>query len=450
MKKTKATLVALSVLVALSAFGCSDDEDSNERVIGARCTPVSFRYNGTDCQNNNVIACENNRVTEYVCANGCEIVNNEASCIGGGGSGCGNVTADGMCIGKTLKYCEDDQVKSKVCEVSCGEVRDADGVYYDCINDGPVGECGNVSELGECNGSVARICVSGKLHERDCSQEGLVCQTNASSGRVDCINLVKPPVGECGNIDELGVCDGNTLKYCENGSLKTRVCPVACGDKVDDDGITYKACIDDAPVNECGNIDEKGVCNGKIRKYCDNGKLKSENCPVACGEKDDGAGNKIFACIDDAPVNECGDIDALGVCEGKTLKYCGSDNKLVVNDCDIACGEVVDEEEGNYWACLDCSYIQDLGICTDDGLVYCEDDEPVYLSCDNGCKVASTEFAYCFEPCGDVDARGVCAEDNSTVQYCDSTNMLITMYCNEGSTCGEVQDEHGEIYYDCR
>ena len=257
-------------------------------------------------------------------------------------------------------------------------------------------------------------------------------------------------MNECGNIDAAGICDGKVRKYCDNGKLKTENCPVACGEKDDGAGNKIKACIDDGPVNECGSIDAAGICDGKVRKYCDNGKLKTENCPVACGEKDDGAGNKIKACIDDAPV-PCGDIDALGVCEGKILKYCGEDGNLVVEDCAVTCSEVVDEEEGNYWACVDCDYIKDYGVCTSDGqLVYCEDDEPVFESCDDGCKMTSEDMAYCYVPCGDVDARGVCSEDKSEISYCDSADMLVTLYCLDGTTCGEVTDEHGETYYDCR
>ena len=396
MRKTKATLICLSVLAAMLSFGCSDD-DSSHRNIGARCTPASFRSDATDCQDGNVIACENNRVVELqVCNNGCEIVNNRAVCVGSSisVSDCGNVTVDGMCSGKTLKYCSSktNKLESKICPFACGLVTDNEGSYYDCT-DGPVEECGDVTENGICDDGVAKRCVGGRLYTQDCVDLQLAC-VQKDDGVVDCLSASEE---SCGSIDAKGTCFGKTLKFCDNGKLETRECPNACGEVEDSEGRAYFDCTDAVnPSDEpCGEIDAHGICDGKDVKFCDNQKLATKKCVIACGDKTDGSGN-------------------------------------VFKDC------------------LTCNDIGESGVCTADGnLVYCNGTTDVGQTCSDGCKVASNNNAYCYEPCGSVDNRGVCSSDSRSVSYCDSTDMLVTMYCSSETACGQTSNDQGQTYYDC-
>ena len=381
MKATKATLLVLGVLAAVASFGCSDDNSG--RKIGARCTPIAFQYNGTDCQRDNVVSCVDNVVTETVCDIGCEIVNNTAQCIGNGHSSCGDVTEVGMCVGKTLKFCNDGQLETKKCDVACGEVEGNAGSYYDCID--------------------------------------------------------KAPSKGCGTITEIGICQGNTLKYCDNDVLKSEVCEFGCGEFEDKDGKFYKC-----NASECGDIDAKGVCKGNQLTYCNKGKLVTEVCAAGCDEFEDKNG-KFFDCVK----AECGDIDEKGVCDGLTLKYC-DDGRLVEQICDIACAEAITTEGAQMNQCVGCDFVMDRGVCLTDGsLVYCDGNVSQKVPCDNGCKMTSTDFAYCYVPCDDVTSVGVCSEDKRSVSYCNEDDMLLTEYCDEGAVCSELENADHQKYFDC-
>ncbi len=475
MRKTTKALVGLSILATLLAFaGCSDD-DVELRKIGARCTPESFRYNGTDCQHDNVISCDNKRVVETICNNGCEIVSNKAVCVGGNRPGgndvvnnCGKVSSIGMCVGNTLKYCSDEENKlvSKDCPIACGPVTDDEGTYYDCVDKKGSGDvdvpCGNVTEDGECAGNLAKRCVDGKLRQSDCSEYGLVCEINPA-GKADCLSASNPPVTDgCGDIGEMGVCEGKTLKYCENDQVKVLECNSYCGLTHDDkQNITF-GCRN-RPQEACGEIDAFGICDGNTLKYCydkDKDLLEVVECEHFCGDTQDENGVVFKACVDEEPpeLEPCGEVPDEGVCDGKTLKYCSTtDDKLHKKICPFACGPVTDEE-GTYYDCVDveaCGEINDLGVCDGKMLKYCgADDTLVKVNCENFCGFTQDSNGIwgrdCIdvepEPCGDIDAFGVC--DGNVLKFCDvDTQELVFRTC--GAFCGDAVDEHGYTYKDC-
>jgi MYXO-CTERM domain-containing protein len=108
--------------------------------------------------------------------------------------------------------------------------------------------CGKVPEQGCCNGQVLYFCKGGTLKSIDCSSKPKCGWSN--SGFHDCNTSGAPDPtgtfalycwgllpdggvfdgsadagGECGEIGIEGCCDGTTLRYCQEGQLKS----VSCG-----------------------------------------------------------------------------------------------------------------------------------------------------------------------------------------------------------------------------
>lgn len=194
------------------------------------------------------------------------------------------------------------------------------------------GGCGSVDEVGQCSGSTLRYCDNGQLATIDCAAQGMTCGDNPQQGYKDCLssgsnNEGADPAGDpssdpygnsgndpyndpgsdpysdpgadqgggCGNITTKGVCQGNTLKYCNNGQLVTMSCGTdSCGL----DGGGYYDCLvgggnsyDDpgydsgdpygqggSSAGGCGAISGEGECNGKTLTFCADGQLETINC----------------------------------------------------------------------------------------------------------------------------------------------------------------------------
>jgi hypothetical protein len=102
---------------------------------------------------------------------------------------------------------------------------------------GFIEDCGDVTELGLCEGTRAVWCEAGSLVEEDCASEGLACGDDGT-GRMRCIG------GGCGSLTWEGRCEGTDATWCEDGEVKVRNC-ADCGQLcgwVEEMGAYY--CID--------------------------------------------------------------------------------------------------------------------------------------------------------------------------------------------------------------
>ncbi len=89
----------------------------------------------------------------------------------------------------------------------------------------PETECGDLDYLGRCAGPVAEWCDSGQISRLDCGQRGQLCDFVDDQRGWFCVD--NPP---CGDIDSLGVCDGDVLKRCRFGELVVEVCDGEAGE----------------------------------------------------------------------------------------------------------------------------------------------------------------------------------------------------------------------------
>jgi V8-like Glu-specific endopeptidase len=88
----------------------------------------------------------------------------------------------------------------------------------------------------------------------------------------------------CGNIDYLGACDGNMAIWCSDDlKVEYRECDLGCG-WIDE--ITGFYCLDESDMNvedtpenqSCENIDYQGLCDGNTLMWCEGGALAILDC----------------------------------------------------------------------------------------------------------------------------------------------------------------------------
>lgn len=214
-------------------------------------------------------------------------------------------------------------------------------------------------------------------------------------------------VATCGNVTAEGCCDGEVLRYCENGKLVAADCTGSpscgwdgsngwydCGTSggADPSGTYVKSCnvVTDAPAPDlgpdilpagCGNVGYEGCCDGDTVWFCENSQLSSINCalsgalcswdsangyydcgssgaadpsgvyPQSCGTVMGDAGS-LPPSDGQTPPDQgagCGSITYEGCCDGDVLKFC-QNNQVETLDCSQqpSCGW---ESQGNYYDC---------------------------------------------------------------------------------------------------
>ncbi len=120
-----------------------------------------------------------------------------------GGSSCGKITATGCCDGETLWWCVASGLQHKSCAGApkCGW---SNSKIYDCDTTGTADPTG-VSFMQ--------------------------CAALAGDAGLPTTDGPGADGGGCQGIKREGCCDGNTLKYCEDGKLKTLACKLnpRCG-----------------------------------------------------------------------------------------------------------------------------------------------------------------------------------------------------------------------------
>jgi hypothetical protein len=185
---------------------------------------------------------------------------------GPAGDACGGIDYLGECQGDTAVWCDAGALQNVDCTMygtPCGYV-DAETGYY-CLT--PEGNAGGVADagfspppspepdafvpppagggcdlgfLGECQGDFARYCVDDQLVEVDCAARGQLCDYISDVVGYYCMDVpVAAPVDECGGLDYLGECQGDTVVWCDAGQLYSLDCAAQgefCGWISDDGG----------------------------------------------------------------------------------------------------------------------------------------------------------------------------------------------------------------------
>jgi hypothetical protein len=148
----------------------------------------------------------------------------QAAACEGAANGCGAVSADGMCHGDVLTWCESGQLRSLNCAPAgktCGW--DSTQAFHSCLGTSspaptpvpaPPSGCGSITLEGLCNGQVLSHCEQDQLKTIDCAAQGQTCGWNDAKSHYDCVSLA-----DCGQITFEGACDGTALSWCAGGRL---------------------------------------------------------------------------------------------------------------------------------------------------------------------------------------------------------------------------------------
>ncbi|MCB9727795.1 MAG: agmatine deiminase family protein [Deltaproteobacteria bacterium] len=325
---------------------------------GASCVPPLGGYDGV---------CGPNGVTTPVCYGpqwlcGCNDCN--SGCTGGGTSACGSVTVQGCCTGGTLSYCDNNALGGQVCLDGCGW--DASKSWYDCGFTGsdPAGVYPRACQ-GECVPDCSGSIFGGV---KECGSDGCggscgTCPANETCSSGTCVSTSDA----CGGITYEGCCDGDTLRWCENG-LNAQPCaagqcgweaggpfyncntaggadpsganPKSCSELVCTPSCTGKVCGSDGCGGSCGNCGASTVCNA------------AGQCVAACTPKcsgkqcgPDGCGGSCGTCAVGSTCSASGSCQAgcTPACTGKT---CGPDG------CGGSCGTCAVGESCSSGSCV--------------------------------------------------------------------------------------------------
>ncbi len=291
-----------------------------------------------ECQGDSVVWCDGNALASLDCAAGGRVCGWNADqgffdCVDAPVvvDPCNGITGEGICSAGLLTYCDGTGLVDVACDFGCGW--NADAAYFDCLPE-PVDPCGGIDTAGICDGNVLTYCDGLGLVSAECAYG---CGWNTVTTLSECL---PEPVDPCGGIAAAGLCTGSTLQYCQNGAVVVvEECVFGCAF---DALAGLSTCLPPPPVDPCDGIDAWGICEGDTLAFCQDATLIVEDCAFGCGVLEDGTA----VCLEDP--NACGDIDAVGTCDGDALWYC-QDGTLVTESCAFGCG--FDEATG-FFICL--------------------------------------------------------------------------------------------------
>jgi hypothetical protein len=161
----------------------------------------------------------------------------------------------GYCSGSTAIWCDPStgQIITWNCNLdgyTCGEWDCADGAYccgqtpetpmMDMASPAePSPECTYLGYSGACDGDTATWCDNGTVYRIDCTARGQGCAVDSCASGAYCCDsttstttppttdtpdMSQPAQTECDLIGFAGVCDGNVVRYCSGGEIKTIDC----------------------------------------------------------------------------------------------------------------------------------------------------------------------------------------------------------------------------------
>ncbi|MBN2341932.1 MAG: hypothetical protein JXX29_02210 [Deltaproteobacteria bacterium] len=189
--------------------------------------------------------------------------------------GCTVAAVNGSCANDNVVYCEDAGVKQFDCSI-VGETCGIEDDFADCHPVERLTACGELTALGDCDSNDIRWCDETRIMavpvQYDCGIYGRICDpTAAADGGAICTSH-----GDCGNIDEMGSCDGNVLSYCDAGELFVFDCGADVCQTVDD----LADCFSAGVLTDCGEETVEGRCDGNEVVSCLGGTVTREDCGI--------------------------------------------------------------------------------------------------------------------------------------------------------------------------
>jgi len=99
---------------------------------------------------------------------------------------------------------------------------------------------------------------------------------------------------DCNTVDEGGLCDGTIARWCQDGQITSQDCS-SLGQICGTDESSQYRCIDDP----CQGVTARGACqDGELAVWCDNGVLHQRHC-AACNQVCDYVDSDIgYYCVD--------------------------------------------------------------------------------------------------------------------------------------------------------
>ncbi|MBT9555840.1 MAG: hypothetical protein IV100_07415 [Myxococcales bacterium] len=411
---------------------------------------------------------------------------------------CGSLTVEGCCLGQVRATCDFGSIVMETCPTTCGWNSESAGYQCgssgadpsgthpmqcpgacqpDCTNkvcgsDGCGGSCGVCEGATECTaaGQCAPTCGNGTCGGGE----------NCSTCPADCgcplgercgPDAICIPGVDCGQVTSAGCCDGNTLHFCDQGSLTETLCQGGCGwfapggyygcagQGADPSGqnplycpgacvpsCQGKVCGDDGCGGSCGQCGGGTECTaaGQCAPTCGNGTCGADedcvSCPGDCGCTGSDVCDPTGFC---APLDQCGGITAEGCCDLGTLATCAG-GQVVYSPCTSTCGW---DPNGLKYACeftgADPSGTHPIqcGTCTPscDG-AQCGDD-----GCGGSCGTCGggtecTPDRLCKPPCG----NGTCGQGESCSTCPEDCGCPNGQVCSPEGAC-QIIDNCGPI-----
>ncbi|MGM0575397.1 MAG: formylglycine-generating enzyme family protein [Myxococcota bacterium] len=183
------------------------------------------------------------------------------------------------------------------CGGSCGSCADGetcDGAAQ-CVEEG-ADPCGGVTSEGCCEGDTLRYCEDGQPESLDC--DAGTCGWNAPASFYDC--------STDGSAEPSGThpkaCEGGCTPDCADKECGGDGCGDTCGTCGGDESCVVGQCQVD---EDCGDVTSEGVCDGDVLTYCAGGMLLQEDCAasgMSCGWSDV---NEVWTCVESDPGGGC-------------------------------------------------------------------------------------------------------------------------------------------------
>lgn len=433
---SKKLILCIFCSLACITMACSDDKDNDSYKEGAACTENRVGGIGGLCDGNTSVKCINGHIRITPCSDGCEMRNGEAVCSMPNTKGCGSIDDKGTCRNGNVVKCVDGQLKEDLC-----------GTGQECQRQDDVAQCVQVDELcgeitadGKCenNDKTLVYCKSGLIQRVDCHPK---CMTLDGVFH-QCFEKCTPEFEKLG---EVGKCDGNGYAYCNNQYGMIRL---SCGrgEVCGEDANGNNRCL--ATSSKCGNISASGVCEGDTLKYCNAGTIKTEECTEGCITVQDGA-KSMAQCR-----KPCGAVDDKGVCASgdRVVNLCDSNLGLIEKPCNngqkcaVVGGKaqcVRNESSTDSDVTLNCNTNEGRkGKCVGNVNYYCSTDgktERITCTHSRGCAVDVDGLAQCYTDCNGIAVeQGKCSDDGKSLIICDKDVGLLEFYCPDqkpNSTC---------------
>jgi len=374
------------------------------------------------------------------CGGSCGTCPQGTACVSGkcvAGTSCGDVTYAGKCEGNVLVWCEDDVLNKADCSnlgpnFKCEYYQAYDGYYCvehpDCQPNCTDKQCGDDGCGGSCGPCPAgQSCDAGKCKPGQCQPDcaGKQCGDDGCGGSCG--------VCAAGQTCKSGKCEAACVPACSGKDCGPDGCGGSCG--VCPASFTCQSskclpgCNPDCTAKECGDDGCGGLCGAcQQGQICTNYKCKTE-CKPSCDGRQcgpDGCGGSCGTCPKEYTCSEegtcvgapegCGNITAVGMCDGDSLKKCVANTVVTINCADT--GKV-------------CSFVPSSGVydCVSQCIPNCSGKKCGPDGCNGTCGV-----------CG----KGTVCENYSCVEIGPQcTPSCSGKQCGDdscGGSCGTCQD----------